>query len=209
MTDPFHDGEDPLNRLYKLLARSRVNTQNLEEMIAEEEGVSTPELVQRRRRMMRDGLAWIPGLGGVAALGQRVAAHSRDIVVAGSAAATVATAVLGINAITGPEHHRAPPTVPPAALPPAGHQPHPTDPPKSGPPVVVPSPSPGPTAPVTPPPVSPPDEGGSQPPTSPPATDPGTSPPSTPSEPDEPVRQCRIYLPYLGICLLPLRHGSV
>lgn len=44
---------DRLDRLYELLARSRAATQELEELIAEEEGAPTASLHQRRRHIMR------------------------------------------------------------------------------------------------------------------------------------------------------------
>lgn len=43
---------DRLGQLYEMLAQSRAQTQQIEEMIAVEEGAPTPMLHQRRRQVM-------------------------------------------------------------------------------------------------------------------------------------------------------------
>lgn len=212
MTEPHHhdgqeEGEDRLNRLYQMLAKSRATTHEIERRIAEEEeGIQPEELVRRRRQIMRRGLAVIPGIGAAAAFGRLIVRHHRDVVIAGaSAAATVATVALVTSTLNGPQsapRHHAPSRRPPAALPPIGHTDSPrTGPPKASPPSVsgtspadVPSPSPEPAR-------TPPGGGTSAPPGAP-ETPPG-APPSDPEAPITPQR-CRLYFPRLGICLLPM-----
>ena len=215
MTNPQHDDGDEdteLAALYELRAQNQAQRLRIEEMIAEREGTPAEELVQRRRRSMR-GLAWIPTVGGGAEVIRRVA-NRRNATIVSAAAAVAGTAfVAGALIAPGQPDHRAPTSRRPAALPPHRQQPVPTTPPKSGPPTSppqVPSPAPQPTEPA-----ALPTNGDDRSPTSPPLTQ-----PSAPEDQDEgdgsgtptaPIttRTCRIYLPALGLCVLPLDGGLV
>lgn len=163
---------------------------------------------ERRRRGHLRGLVFIPVSLSSAALAARwLSAHKAVIAsTAGGAATGAAVAAIGIAALAGPGAANHPATPAPAyvgALPPSGHNPPPTGPPKSGPP-----------APAASKPLRLPAERsgaaprhGSAPPTTPPVTRPSTDPP--PIDPGPPTttaagQQCRIPLPKLHICLLPL-----
>lgn len=215
MTEPFHN-EDERQQLHQLLAESRAHTrelerrtaqsrartQRIEEMIAETEGTSSEELVQRRRR----GVFLVPGLAGglVLARNARKAVNPRRVA-KGVTTVAVAAGAFALGAYVRPQPHHDGLPPPAVALPPAGHTPPLTGPPRSGPPAPPSTPpSPRRAAPVA----GPPAAGETTPPSSqpsgpPPATTPPEDPPPVgdPEDPTSPTH-CRINLPKLGICLL-------
>lgn len=105
MTELHHDhGDEVLDRLYRALARSRANTQALEEAIAEYEGTPTAEVHRRRRAMMRGVPVWIPIIaGGVGATIQWAAKRRKAVALVAASNALTAAAVV----LTWPDHDQA------------------------------------------------------------------------------------------------------
>lgn len=117
MTEPHHDGDPTLEKLYTALADSRANTQRLEELIAEYEQGLPPEAVVHQRRR---GLYIVPGVAAAGFLSRRLIAHPVGAAVASSAA--TAALVAGAFLITGPDRHTddTPTGRPPAVSAPTG-----------------------------------------------------------------------------------------